>query len=82
MPLRLARCMSFSLRAPRSICALWQPSFQKQYHIHAEVIASDLSQEHAAQALQQEIERRGLGIDLLVNNAGFALNGGFETLAS
>src|SRR6266567_4119568 len=53
----------------------------EQYHIHAEVIASDLSQEHAAQALQQEVERRGLGIDLLVNNAGFALNGFFETLA-
>src|SRR5204863_6619826 len=36
-----------------------------QYHVHAEVIASDLSQEYAAQALQQEVERRDLGIDLL-----------------
>jgi len=54
----------------------------EQHHIHAEVIVSDLSQEHAAQALQHEVERRGLGIDLLVNNAGFALNGSFETLGS
>ena len=53
----------------------------EQYHIRAEVIASDLSQEYAAQALQQEVERRGLEIDLLVNNAGFALNGFFETLS-
>jgi len=53
----------------------------EQFHIHAEVIASDLSQEHAAQALLQEVERRGLEIDLLVNNAGFALNGFFEALA-
>ncbi|MBV9228460.1 MAG: SDR family oxidoreductase [Chloroflexi bacterium] len=52
-----------------------------QYHIRAEVIASDLSQEHAAQALQQEVERRGLIIDLLINNAGFATNGLFETIA-
>jgi len=53
-----------------------------QYHVQAEVIASDLSQEYAALALQQEVERRGLGIDLLVNNAGFALNGSFETLSA
>src|SRR5262245_58155909 len=53
----------------------------EQYHIHTEVIVSDLSQEHAAQTLQHEVERRGLGIDLLVNNDAFALNGSFETLA-
>lgn len=52
-----------------------------QYAIHAEIIAADLSQEYAAQALLHEVERRGLGIDLLVNNAGFALNGSFDTLA-
>ena len=53
----------------------------RQYQVQAEVIVSDLSQEHAAQALEQEVERRGLAIDLLVNNAGFALNGFFETIA-
>lgn len=51
-----------------------------QYHIHVEVIVADLSQEYAAQTLQHEVERRGLEIDLLVNNAGFALNGAFDTL--
>jgi len=53
----------------------------QQYAIHAEVLVSDLSKEHAAQSLQQEIERRGLAIDLLINNAGFATNGFFESIA-
>ncbi|MBA2678250.1 MAG: SDR family oxidoreductase [Ktedonobacteraceae bacterium] len=53
----------------------------QQYQIHAEVITSDLSQDNAAQSLQHEVERRELVIDLLINNAGFATNGRFETLA-
>ena len=53
----------------------------QQYHIHAEVIAADLSQERAASSLQHEVERRGLVIDLLINNAGFAANGFFESIA-
>ena len=53
----------------------------RQYHVRAEVIVADLSQEHAALSLQREVEQRGLVIDLLINNAGFAINGFFETIA-
>ena len=49
----------------------------QQHQVHTEVIVSDLSQERAALSLQREAERRGLVIDLLINNAGFAANGFF-----
>ena len=42
--------------------------------IKAEVIAQDLSQPEAAAQLFAEVKRRGLAVDVLVNNAGF---GGF-----
>ncbi len=54
----------------------------ERYGVRAEVIAADLSQEGAARQVQQEIEQRQLAIDLLVNNAGFALNGFFESLSA
>ncbi len=38
-----------------------------------EVIATDLSQTDSPRALVDEIERRGIAIELLVNNAGFAV---------
>jgi len=44
------------------------------------VIASDLSKPHAATEIAAEIEQRGLRVDLLVNNAGFGLQGEFRKL--
>jgi short-subunit dehydrogenase len=52
-----------------------------QYGVQAEVIAADLGQEQAVQRMQGEVERLGLTIDLLVNNAGFGTYGLFETLS-
>ena len=52
-----------------------------QHGVRAEVIAADLGQEQAVQLIQQEVERRGLTIELLVNNAGFGTYGLFETLS-
>ncbi len=52
----------------------------RRYEVRAEVIVADLSQEQAALHIQQEVQQRGLAIDLLVNNAGFGANGYFETL--
>ncbi|MBV9690353.1 MAG: SDR family oxidoreductase [Ktedonobacteraceae bacterium] len=52
-----------------------------QHEVRAEVIAADLGQEQAVQLIQQEVERRGLTIDLLVNNAGFGTYGLFETIS-
>ncbi|HET8847021.1 MAG TPA: SDR family oxidoreductase [Ktedonobacteraceae bacterium] len=52
----------------------------ERYQVRAEVICADLGKEGAAGLLQQEVKSRGLAIDLLVNNAGFATNGSFEDL--
>jgi uncharacterized protein len=53
----------------------------QRYSVRAEVIPADLSQEDAIRQIQLEVQQRGLVIDLLVNNAGFATNGYFETLS-
>jgi hypothetical protein len=53
-----------------------------QQHGHrAEVIVADLSTEQGVALVIHEVERRGLTIDLLVNNAGFGTHGYFETIA-
>lgn len=52
----------------------------RDYDVRAEVLAADLSQPQMVQLVSEEVERRGLVIDLLVNNAGFATHGAFETL--
>src|SRR5437660_4401228 len=40
-----------------------------------EVVPSDLSQPRASEQLLEELQRRGLRIDVLINNAGFGLFG-------
>lgn len=52
----------------------------RQFKVKAHVLAHDLSDEWAARALQDEISRRELRVDILINNAGFASQGEFETL--
>ena len=46
--------------------------------VEATVIAADLAQPGAAARLHAEVERHGLCVDLLVNNAGFGKWGRFE----
>lgn len=53
-----------------------------QHKIRADALPFDLGVENVAQALQQAVEQRGLIVDLLINNAGFATHGRFEELAS
>jgi uncharacterized protein len=53
----------------------------QRYGVQAEVIPADLSLPGAARQIQQEVERRDLLVDLLVNNAGFGLDGFFEILS-
>jgi hypothetical protein len=42
------------------------------YGIRAEVIAADLTEQEAPQAIMGRVEAMGLGLDVLINNAGFA----------
>jgi uncharacterized protein len=53
---------------------------KQKYGVRAEVIVADLSQEQAALHIQQEVQQHELVIDLLINNAGFGVNGYFETI--
>jgi short-subunit dehydrogenase len=51
------------------------------HQVRAEVITADLSQPDAAAQVRAEVERRGLQVDLLVNNAGFGSTGPFDKLS-
>lgn len=48
--------------------------------IRAQYVVLDLSQPDAAARLFEEAEKRGLEIDMLINNAGFGSMGGFHKL--
>jgi uncharacterized protein len=48
--------------------------------IRVEVIVADLQDSDAPAAIVAETARLGIGVDLLVNNAGFGTHGHFETL--
>lgn len=41
------------------------------YQVRVELIVADLSDAEAPQAIMEEVTRRGYGVDVLVNNAGF-----------
>ena len=49
----------------------------KDHRVTATPIAADLGAPDGGRALATEIERRGLGVDVLVNNAGYGIAGGF-----
>lgn len=52
----------------------------QQHGQRVEVVAMDLATASPGGALSQAVERLGLQVDLLVNNAGFGSTGSFETL--
>ncbi|MED4462535.1 SDR family NAD(P)-dependent oxidoreductase [Metabacillus fastidiosus] len=54
---------------------------QKEHGIQTQVIVSDLSQEGSPNRLYQQCVERGLSVDFLINNAGFATHGLFEQLS-
>lgn len=49
-----------------------------KYQVKTEVIAQDLTEAAAGQAVFDLVEAKGLTIDLLINNAGFGDYGGFS----
>jgi short-subunit dehydrogenase len=48
-----------------------------RYGIKAVALSADLAEPEAAQTIAAELERRGIQVDLLVNNAGLGLSGNF-----
>ncbi len=52
----------------------------ERHNIRAEVLVSDLSRDGAAQQVYAETQRRGLSIDIVINNAGFGTHGLFDKL--
>jgi short-subunit dehydrogenase len=50
---------------------------KSRHGAHAECIAADLADPAAPTALCAEIERRGIAIDVLINNAGYGVGGTF-----
>ncbi len=52
-----------------------------RHGVRATAISADLARPGAGPELAREIERRGIAVDVLVNNAGFATYGAFETVS-
>ena len=52
-----------------------------RHKVRTETIVADLSKPDAVEAVKLEVERLGLPVDLLINNAGFATHGYFESLS-
>ncbi len=77
-----ARGMNLILvaRSEDKLRALTQ-ALSEQHGIRAEVVPADLSREGTAQEVYRQTQALGIPVDLLVNNAGFATYGGFDTLA-
>ncbi|WND34450.1 SDR family oxidoreductase [Streptomyces sp. BB1-1-1] len=53
-----------------------------EYGIRAHVLVQDLAEPDAARQVAGRLAARGLSVDLLVNNAGFATCGRFEDIAA
>lgn len=51
-----------------------------QYHIRAEMLTADLSRPEAGEKLFAATRQLGLSIDILINDAGFATYGPFDSL--
>jgi uncharacterized protein len=54
---------------------------QQHHGVRAEVIACDIARPLARDQLRAELERLGLTVEILVNNAGYGTGGRFHTLA-
>jgi short-subunit dehydrogenase len=87
----LGRCFARTLAARKQDLVLVARSGEKltavarelktAHGIQVESIPFDLAQAGAGQGLADELNKRGLGIDLLVNNAGFGDQGRFLQLS-
>jgi short-subunit dehydrogenase len=51
---------------------------ERDHGVRAEVVAASVSERDSRQQLAEEVERRGLTVEVLVNNAGFGSGGRFH----
>ena len=84
--LELARCFAADksnlILVARTTVALeaLAAELRGRHQVEVHVITADLSQAGAAQFIFDEVKGRGIVVDVLVNNAGFGLHGGFAEL--
>jgi short-subunit dehydrogenase len=52
-------------------------AIEAEHKVRAHVVTADLAQPKAAEALIAQLDERGIEVDVLVNNAGYALYGAF-----
>ena len=55
-------------------------ALEAEHHVRTHVVTADLAQPRAAEALVAELDQRGIEVDVLVNNAGYALYGAFTDI--
>jgi hypothetical protein len=61
----------------RQVLALTADKIREKYPVDIETIATDLSQPGSCEELFNEVARKKLAIDVLINDAGFAMQGPF-----
>jgi hypothetical protein len=84
--LELAKCFAADkpglILVARNTAALetLAAELRAKHQIEVHVITADLARPDAAQSIFDELKGRGMTVDVLVNNAGFGLHGGFAEL--
>jgi short-subunit dehydrogenase len=84
--LELARCFaadkSTLVLVARTTSALEKlaAELRKEHDITVHVLTADLSRPESPGKISSELEGRGIAVDVLVNNAGFGLQGAFASL--
>jgi uncharacterized protein len=84
--LELAKCFAADksnlILVARNTAALEQlaAELRRQHAIEVHVLTADLAQPAAAQNIFDELQGRGISVDVLANNAGFGLHGAFAEL--
>ena len=84
--LELARCFAADqanlILVARNTAAMeaLAAELQREHKIEVYVITTDLAQLESPQRIFDELKGRGFIVDVLVNNAGFGLHGGFADL--
>jgi short-subunit dehydrogenase len=84
--LELAKCFAADnsnlILVARSTAAMetLAAELRREHKIETQIITSDLSRPESPQNIFDELKSRGISVDVLVNNAGFGLHGGFAEL--